>query len=104
MQVIMPMQQEDWMKMKSIASTWVDSAESDADAWYFLGLAHFQMDDYAQATSSLQKSFSLNNRHLDSLMQLYEIAKVENDSELSEWTVSNMRKIDHEYVEYILKP
>lgn len=104
MQVIMPMQQEDWMKMKDIASAWVDSAESDADAWYFLGLAHFQMDDYAQATSSLQKSFSLNNRHLDSLMQLYEIAKVENDSELSEWTVSNMRKIEPEYVEYILKP
>ena len=79
--------------------------KSDADAWYFLGLRTFpDGSDYAQATSSLQKSFSLNNRHLDALMQLYEIAKVENDSELSEWTVSNMRKIDPEYVEYILKP
>ena len=103
MQVIMPMQQEDWLKTQGVAKSWIESESNNADAWYFLGLAEFRMNNYAKAITSLKKSFALNNRHLDALTELHQIAKLQDDKELSGWVVSNMRKIDPEYVEYILK-
>ena len=103
MQVIMPVQQDNWTKVKDISHNWVLEDPEHADAWYFLGLAEFKLKNYAKATNDFKKAITLNERHLDSLVELYNIAKIQNDEESLEWATEKMRVIDADFVEYDLK-
>ena len=103
MQVIMPVQQDNWTKVKDISHNWVLEDPEHADAWYFLGLAEFKLKNYAKAINDFKKAITLNERHLDSLVELYNIAKIQNDEESLEWATEKMRVIDADFVEYDLK-
>ncbi len=102
MQVIMPMQQEDWSKMRDIASAWVLDEQDHSDAWFFLGYANYKMNNFNDAILNLRKAFSLNDRHLDALKELFEIAKIQKDQKSIDQLIVQMKEIDAEYVEYFL--
>ena len=102
MQVIMPLQQDDWDKVKRIADEWTRKDIEHSDAWYFLGLAELKMKNYPKAIIDLKKAFHLNGRHFDSLVELHKIAKIQNDQQSIDWTVQQMNVIDPDYVNYEL--
>jgi len=102
MQVIMPMQQDDWGKVKRIANEWIREDNEHSDAWYFSGLAEFKMKNYSKAVIDLKKAFNLNDRHLDSLVELYSIAKIQGDQQSVGWTIEKMKVIDPDFVDYDL--
>ena len=103
MQVIMPMQQDNWVKVKSIADEWTQEDNQHSDAWFFLGLAELKMKNYSKAIIDLKKALNLNDRHLDSLVELYKIAKIQGDQKSVDWTIEKMKIIDPEFVDYGLK-
>ena len=103
MQVIMPMQQDNWVKVKRIADKWVRADNKQSDAWYFLGLAELNMKNYSKAVNDLKKAFNLNDRHLDSLVELYKIAKIQEDQQSTDWAIEKMNVIDPDFVEYELQ-
>ena len=102
MQVIMPMQQEDWIKLKSIAEQWITFDSKHSDAWYFLGLAELKMKNYTQAVEDLKQAYDLNNRHLDSLVELFNIAKAQDNQAELDWALKRMKEVDPDFVKYNL--
>ena len=102
MQVIMPMQQEDWIKLKGIAEQWIRFDSKHSDAWYFLGLAELKMKNYSQAIEHLKQAYDLNKRHLDSLLELFNIAKAQDYQAELDWTLRRMKEIDSDFVKYNL--
>lgn len=103
MQVIVPMQQENWQQMKKIAKTWTQSEQGSPDAWYYLGIAESKLDNYSEAIKDFEKALMINDRHLDSLSELYAIAKIKNDTISQSTLIDKMRAIDPDYVEYFLQ-
>jgi hypothetical protein len=103
MQVIMPMQQEDWGKMKQIAKDWILSDSNHSDAYYFLGLAEYKTKNYLKATEAFKFAHNLNKRHLDSLIELFNIAKFQGNQNDINWAVEKMKEIDPDFVEYELE-
>ena len=102
MQVIMPMQQEDWIKLKGIAEQWIAFDSKHSDAWYFLGLAELKMKNYAQAVEDLKQAYDLNKRHLDSLLELFNIAKAQDNQAELDWALKRMKEVDPDFVKYNL--
>ena len=103
MQVIMPMQQDNWGKVKRIADEWIRTDNKQSDAWYFLGLAELKMKNYSKAVNDLKKAFNLNDRHIDSLVELYRIAKIQEDQQLIDWATEKMNVIDSDFIGYELQ-
>jgi serine protease Do len=103
MQVIMPMQQDDWGKVKRIADEWIRADNKHSDAWYFLGLAELKMQNYSKAVNNLKKAFTLNDRHLDSLVELYKIANIQEDQQSTDWAIEKMNVINPDFVDYELQ-
>jgi hypothetical protein len=79
MQVVVPFQNRDWSEVKRIASEWVVKQPDLADAWYFLGVAELESKQTSAAKLHLNKTTALNNRHLEALLKLSEIAVSENN-------------------------
>ena len=99
----MPMQQDNWAKVKRIADEWVRADNKQSDAWYFLGLAELNMKNYSKAVNDLKKAFNLNDRHLDSLVELYKIAKIQEDQQSTDWAIEKMNVINPDFVDYELQ-
>jgi len=97
------MQQDNWGKVKRIADEWIQADKKHSDAWYFLGLAELKMKNYSKAVNDLKTAFNLNGRHLDSLVELYKIAKIQEDQKSIDWTIEKMNVIDSDFVDYELQ-
>jgi len=80
MQVVIPYQNREWDELKRISNHWVTDDPSLADAWYFLGVAEFESNQIKEAKLHLNRSMSLNHRHLDALLILSKIAVLEKNS------------------------
>ena len=68
-----------------------------------LGLAGLKMRNYSKAIIDLKKALNLNDRHLDSLVELYKIAKIQGDQKSVDWTTEKMNVIDPDFVDYELQ-
>jgi len=77
MQVVIPYQKHQWKELEQIAKAWSMKEGASADAWYYLGVAEYHLNDTQHASVHLGRAASLNPRHLGALVQLAEIAAAE---------------------------
>ena len=103
MQIIMPMEKKQWQKMLDIAKSWTQADEDSADAWYYLGYAKSKMGSLDYAKLFLNQAFKLNNHHLESLVELYEISVLQNNPSESQRILDLISGINAERADYILK-
>ncbi|HSH72813.1 MAG TPA: trypsin-like peptidase domain-containing protein [Methylophilaceae bacterium] len=69
MRVVIPYQKHRWTELQQVAKSWSMEEGSNADAWYYLAVAEYQLKDNQQAAVHLAKATSLNPRHLGALVQ-----------------------------------
>ena len=79
MQVVIPYQNHDWQNLHTIAKAWASSQPNTADAWFFLGVADYELDRLSIAKTELQKALNLNPKNLDVLIKQSQIALKEVD-------------------------
>lgn len=79
MKVVIPYQNKEWDKLKSISDVWIKEEPNSPDAWYFLGLADKGKKDFKAAKEAFSKAEKINPRHVDAMMELAEIAETERD-------------------------
>lgn len=103
MQVIVPMQQENWLEMRKIAKAWAEAEKSSPDAWYYLGFAESKLNNISDAMKDFNNALALNKKHLDSLSELYAIAVMQKNTDFQKTLIDQMRVIDSDYVEYFLQ-
>ena len=80
MQVVIPLQNQDWASLNTIAQQWTAQEPASADAWYFLGLAEEGNADLSNAKAHLSKAYALNPRDLDALLALSRLAFSQKDT------------------------
>jgi serine protease Do len=80
MQVVIPLQNQDWASLKAIASQWTAQEPESPDAWYFLGVAEEGVADLSNAKAHLNKAYQLNTRDLDALLALSRLAYTQKDA------------------------
>ena len=103
MQVIMPMQKENWAEMARISKLWTQDEEDNSDAWFYLGFAQKKMNNLDFAKLFLTQAHRLNVNHLDSLVELYEIAKKQNNTKETSRLIKLISEIDSDEITEILK-
>ena len=98
MQIVLPLQDSNWVKVKEIAKMWTQSEDDNTNAWFYLGLAetHFNKDF---AKLFFNKSIQLNSRNLDALEQLYLILKAEGNKSEMDKTKAMIELIDPDFFE-----
>jgi len=103
MQIIMPMEKKKWEKMLDIAKRWTQADEDSADAWYYLGYAKAKMGSLDYAKLFLKQAYKLNDRHLESLVELYDISVIQSDTNESQRILGLIKVINPERADYIAK-
>ena len=103
MQVIMPMQKENWLEVVRISKLWTQNEEDNSDAWFYLGFAQKKMNNLDFAKLFLTQAYKLNGNHLDSLKELYEIAKKQDNNEEATRLIKLISDIDSDEISNILK-
>ena len=96
MRVVLPMQNEDWPLMLNIAKSWTQADEENADAWYYLGFAQRKMMNLDFAKLFFKQAIRLNEKHLDSLIELTEITIEQKDSMEFNRVVNLISKINQD--------
>ena len=103
MQVIMPMQKENWVEMIRISKLWTQDEEDNSDAWFYLGFAQKKMNNLDFAKLFLKQAYKLNSNHLDSLVELFEIAVKQNNSSEGKRLLKLISNIDPDKAAEITK-
>jgi hypothetical protein len=89
--------------MLDIAKRWTQADEDSADAWYYLGYAKAKMGSLDYAKLFLKQAYKLNNLHLESLVELYEVSIIQSDANESQRILELIRVINPERADYIIK-
>lgn len=103
MRVVLPMQNEDWPLMLKIAKSWTQADEESADAWYYLGFVQRKMLNFDYSKLFLKQAIKLNNQHLDSLVELTEIAIEQKNKDEFNDAIQLMSVIDSDRAKDYLK-
>jgi|TARA_B110000037_G_scaffold204155_1_gene247872 serine protease Do len=103
MKIVLPMQNEDWPLMLKIAKSWTQSDEESADAWYYLGFVQRKMLNLDYAKLFLKQAISLNDKHLDSLVELIEISIEQKNKVEFNNTIQLISEIDSERAKVYLE-
>jgi len=99
----MPMQKENWEEMARISKLWTQDNEENSDAWFYLGFAQKKMNNLDFAKLFLTKSYRLNSNHLESLVELFEIAVNTKDSNETDRLMKLISEINPDKAAEILK-
>jgi serine protease Do len=89
MQVVGPIKKENWSKLKQISIEWIANKPDSYEANYHLGLADYRLGNLKKAKHSFNKVIEKNNKHLQTYLHLYEIAKSEGKNQ----EMDNYRKV-----------
>lgn len=81
MQVVIPYQNHEWKNLHAIAEGWTKSEPNVADAWYFLAVSDWGLNNSDMAKTEFEKALSINPKHLDVFLKQSEIALKEEDIE-----------------------
>lgn len=103
MQVVIPYQNHEWQKLQTIAESWVNSQPKTSDAWYFSGVADYELNQLAKAKAEFGKALSLNPKNLDALIKQSQIALKEADFEQLDKLNSSIQAIDNEASQELAK-
>ncbi len=74
MQIVPPLKEGMWGNLEQRAKTWCEKENVNAEAWYYLGLAEYHLQDMRNATEHLKKATVLNTLHVAAYLQLGLIA------------------------------
>ena len=94
MQVVIPYQNHEWKNLHTIAEAWTKSEPNVADAWYFLGVSDWGLDNSDSAKTEFKKALSINPKHLDVFLKQSEIALKEGDIERLNQLKSSIEALD----------
>lgn len=64
MQVVQPYVAHDWHALLKVSDAWVKSEPETAESWFYLGLAEYETQKYAQAEEHFKKALVLNHDHV----------------------------------------
>jgi serine protease Do len=101
MQIVPPMQAEKWNDLKTIAQQWLQKEKDCAEAYYYIGLAQFNLADKAAAKQSLQTSLILNKAHAASMLLLAQIAQQEGNQQALQTYKQQLTELDSDELELL---
>lgn len=70
MQVVLPFQNNRWLDVQKIASSWTVKEPNNVEAWYYLGMAAQQLGDKVNANEDFKRALSLHANHPATLQAL----------------------------------
>ncbi len=86
MRVVGPINKENWARLKEISIEWLTNKPGNIEALYHLGLARYRLGELKDAKHSFEDVINHNDKHLQSYLYLYEIAKLEgNEKEMGQY-------------------
>lgn len=94
MQVVIPYQNQDWDSLHAVAEKWTKNEPKVADAWYFLAVSDWGLNNPAKAKTEFEKALSINPKHLDVFLKQSEIALKEVDIERLNQLKASIEKLD----------
>jgi serine protease Do len=81
MQVVTPLQNEQWSILKSISEQWVAHEKDNPEAHYYLGMAQMNLGEKAAAKINFQTALILNKAHCASMLALAQMAQQEGNQQ-----------------------
>ena len=95
MQVVGPIKKENWVKLKQISIEWIANKPDSYEADYHLGLADYRLGKIKEAKLSFSKVIERNNKHLQTYLYLYDIAKSEGKNKEMHYYKKIVHSIDN---------
>jgi len=81
MQVVGPLKQEDWKKLKTVSYAWHESQPESIEAHSNYALALFKLGDTNKSEEEFKKIVKKNSNYIQSFLYLYEIAKLKENKQ-----------------------
>ena len=81
----------------------IEDEPNNADAYYYYGLAKHKQMHENEAITVFKKAFSLNGKHIDSLIEIALIAKETSNQLEFDWAYAEILKIDEDFSESFFK-
>lgn len=63
MQVVQPYVAQDWKSLLQVSNAWVKTEPKNAESWFYLAMAEYETQDYAQALEHCKKALELRQVH-----------------------------------------
>lgn len=63
MQVVQPYVAQDWKSLLQVSNAWVKTEPKNAESWFYLAMAEYETQDYAQALEHCKKALELRQDH-----------------------------------------
>ena len=70
MQIVLPLQNEDWKTLKTLTTTWTEQEKTTSEAWYYLGLAEHNLGNDDLAAQHFNTALQLNPENTNALFDL----------------------------------
>lgn len=75
MRVVQPYQTADWQSLITLATTWTKQEPNNAEAWFYLAAAEYEMKNTLSAEDHLNKVALMNDQHSQAIYYLGLIAE-----------------------------
>lgn len=99
MQVVQPLQTEEWSTLELIAKAWVTVEKDNPEAWLYLGLAEQGLQDLDKAKNTYHKVLALAPKHSSAYYQLGLIAMAQGDKTEAVNIAKKLEMIDPDFAE-----
>ena len=99
MQVVQPLQTEEWTTLELISKAWVTVEKNNPEAWLYLGMAEQGLQDYDKAKQTFNKVLALAPKHSSAYYQLGMIAMAQNDKAEAVKIGKTLEAIDPDFSE-----
>lgn len=99
MQVVQPLQTEEWSTLELISKAWVTVEKNNPEAWLYLGMAEQGLQDFDKAKQTYNKVLTLAPKHSSAFYQLGVIAMVQNDKTEAMNIAKKLEVIDPDFAE-----
>ena len=99
MQVVQPLQTEEWSTLELISKAWVTVEKNNPEAWLYLGMAEQGLQDFDKAKQTYNKVLTLAPKHSSAFYQLGVIAMAQNDKTEAMNIAKKLEGIDPDFAE-----
>ena len=99
MRIVLPLQNDDWAKLKQTAEEWLKQEPSNVEAEYYIALAQQHLGDLATAESIYHKILVQNPKHTSSLIGLADIARQQGRESERQLLAMQVKALDEDAAE-----
>lgn len=99
MQVVQPLQAEEWSTLELISKAWVTVEKNNPEAWLSLGMAQQGLQDLEKAKQTFNKVLALAPKHSSAYYQLGVIAMAQGDRAEAINIGKKLAEIDPDFAE-----